>query len=44
MLGLAARHEPTSYWDIVKKDNPRKARRPLAQEPIGTPITSSHKM
>ena len=31
MLGLAARHEPASYWDIVKKDNPRKACRPLAQ-------------
>lgn len=25
MLGLAARHGPTSYWDIVKKDNPRRA-------------------
>lgn len=33
ILGLAARHEPASYWDIVKKDNPRKRRRLLAQEP-----------
>ena len=34
MLGLAAHQGPTSYWDIVKKDNPRKGRRPLAPEPI----------
>ena len=40
MLGLAAHHGPTSYWDIVKKDNPRKGRRPLAPEPIAP----SHKM
>jgi hypothetical protein len=24
LLGLAAHHEPASYWDIVKRDNPRK--------------------
>ena len=24
LLGLAAQHEPASYWDIVKRDNPRK--------------------
>jgi len=24
MLGLASRHHPTSYWDIVGRDNPRK--------------------
>jgi hypothetical protein len=24
LLGLAAHHEPTNYWDIVKRDNPRK--------------------
>ena len=24
MLGLAAHHEPASYWDIVGRDNPRK--------------------
>ncbi len=23
-LGLTARHEPASYWDIVNRDNPRK--------------------
>ena len=23
LLGLAAHHEPASYWDIVKRDNPR---------------------
>ena len=34
ILGLAARHQPASYWDIVKKDNPRKSRRPFAQAPI----------
>src|SRR5208337_5475787 len=24
LLGLAAQHEPASYWEIVKRDNPRK--------------------
>ena len=24
LLGLAAHHEPASYWDIIKQDNPRK--------------------
>jgi transposase-like protein len=24
LLGLAAHHEPTSYWDIIQRDNPRK--------------------
>jgi len=24
LLGLAAHYEPASYWDIVKRDNPRK--------------------
>jgi len=24
MLGLASHHHPTSYWDIVGRDNPRK--------------------
>jgi len=24
MLGLASRHHPTSYWDFVGRDNPRK--------------------
>ena len=30
LLGLAAHHEPTGYWDIIKRDNPRKKRRPPA--------------
>ena len=25
LLGLATHHEPTSYWDIIKRDNPRKS-------------------
>ena len=28
LLGLAAHHEPTSYWDIIKRDNPRKGAEP----------------
>ncbi|MFL5279615.1 MAG: hypothetical protein ACJ8AW_01095, partial [Rhodopila sp.] len=24
LLGLAARHKPASYWDIIQRDNPRK--------------------
>jgi hypothetical protein len=24
LFGLATRHEPTGYWDIIKRDNPRK--------------------
>ena len=24
LLGLATHHEPTGYWDIIKRDNPRK--------------------
>jgi predicted RNA-binding Zn-ribbon protein involved in translation (DUF1610 family) len=24
VLGLASHHEPTSYWDIIGRDNPRK--------------------
>ena len=29
VLGLAAHHEPASYWDIIKRDNPRKGRQTL---------------
>lgn len=25
LLGLAAHNEPASYWDIIKRDNPRKS-------------------
>jgi transposase-like protein/predicted RNA-binding Zn-ribbon protein involved in translation (DUF1610 family) len=44
MLGLAARHQPVSYWDIVKRDNPRKDRRPTGQKPIADPNHANHKM
>ena len=33
LLGLAARYEPASYWDIVKRDNPRKSAEPLRRAP-----------
>src|ERR1019366_4135748 len=25
LLGLAPHHQPTSYWDIIQRDNPRKS-------------------
>jgi transposase-like protein len=25
LLGLATHHKPTGYWDIIKRDNPRKS-------------------
>ena len=36
MLGLAAAHEPTSYWDIIKRKNPRKP------QPDTEPATPLH--
>jgi hypothetical protein len=27
LLGLATKHEPTGYWDIIKRDNPYKRAR-----------------
>jgi transposase-like protein len=27
LLGLATKHEPTGYWDIIKRDNPHKRAR-----------------
>src|SRR5260370_14531444 len=33
MLGLASHHHPTSYWDIVGRENPRKALPTLQPEP-----------
>jgi transposase-like protein len=33
LLGLAAHHEPTTYWDIVKRDNPRKSGQKLCPTP-----------
>ena len=33
LLGLATKHEPTGYWDIIKRDNPHKrARQSPAQQ------------
>jgi hypothetical protein len=35
LLGLAADKQPTSYWDIVRRDNPRKsARQPTTPLPL----------
>jgi transposase-like protein len=33
MLGLASRHHPKSYWDIVGRDNPRKGAQTVRREP-----------
>ena len=33
LLGLAAHHEPASYWDIIKRDNPRKSGQKLCPTP-----------
>ena len=33
MLGLAARHEPASYWDIIKRNSLRKGRQPISPAP-----------
>ena len=33
LLGLAAHYEPASYWDIVKRDNPRKRAEKLRRAP-----------
>lgn len=33
LLGLAAHYEPASYWDIVKRDNPRKRAETLRRTP-----------
>ena len=30
LLGLAAHYEPLNYWDIIKRDNPRKGGQKLA--------------
>ena len=40
MLGLAARHEPEIYWDIIKRDNPRKGRQMLDPLPVAGPDTT----
>src|SRR6266705_1461192 len=33
MLGLASRHRPTSYWDIVARDKPRKGVPTVRRQP-----------
>src|SRR5258707_3260 len=33
MLGLASHHHPTSYWDIVGRDNPRKGAPTVRRQP-----------
>jgi ISXO2-like transposase domain len=33
LLGLAAHHAPASYWDIVKRDNPRKGVQTIRRTP-----------
>ena len=33
LLGLAAHYEPASYWDIVKRHNPRKRAETLRRAP-----------
>ena len=33
LLGLAAHYEPASYWDIVKRDNPRMRAETLRRAP-----------
>ena len=37
LLGLAAHHEPASYWDIIKRDNSRKGAEPPAPLHIDEP-------
>ena len=37
LLGFAAHHEPASYWDIIKRDNPRKGAEPPAPLHIDEP-------
>ena len=34
LLGLAADKEPASYWDIIKRDNPRKSASRAGSAPL----------
>ena len=34
LLGLAADKEPASYWDLIKRDNPRKGAGPSRRTPL----------
>src|SRR5260370_20880730 len=33
VLGLAAHHHPTSYWDIIGRDNPRRGVITIRRQP-----------
>ena len=33
ILGLASRHQPTSYWDIIGRDNPRRGVATVRRQP-----------
>ena len=33
VLGLASRHQPTNYWDIIGRDNPRKGLATVRRQP-----------
>jgi hypothetical protein len=33
MLGLASHHLPTTYWDIIGRDNPRKGVPTVRRQP-----------
>jgi predicted RNA-binding Zn-ribbon protein involved in translation (DUF1610 family) len=33
ILGLASRHQPTGYWDIIDRENPRKGEPTVRQRP-----------
>ena len=33
ILGLASHHQPTSYWDIIGRDNPRKGMAMIRRRP-----------
>ena len=33
VLGLASRHQPTSYWDIIGRDNPRRGIATVRRQP-----------
>ena len=40
LLGLAAHYEPMNYWDIIKRDNPRKRGQKLGVGHIDEPETT----
>jgi ISXO2-like transposase domain len=42
LLGLAAHYEPKNYWDIIKRDNPRKGRQKPATSQNHAPTQPDH--